>query len=71
VVSDLDFSRPICDLCEWNEVEMPRSFLVKKNNYSHCPLKKRPVPVYKEPQEEQDKGKPVIRTRKTPCGTML
>ena len=50
---------------------MPRSFLVKKNNYSHCPLKKRPVPVYKEPQEEQDKGKAATRTMKTPCGTRL
>jgi hypothetical protein len=52
-------------------VEMPRSFLVKKNNYSHCPLKKRPVPVYKEPQEEQDKGKQVIMARKIPCGIRL
>jgi hypothetical protein len=36
---------------------MPRSFLIKKNNYSNCPLKKRPVPLYKEPQEEEGKGK--------------
>jgi hypothetical protein len=36
---------------------MPRSFLIKKNNYSNCPLKKRPVPLYKEPQEEEEKGK--------------
>nr|CAD7590750.1 unnamed protein product [Timema genevievae] len=31
---------------------MPRSFLIKKNNYSHCPLKKRPVPIYKEAEDE-------------------
>ncbi|XP_063234797.1 zinc finger protein SNAI2-like [Bacillus rossius redtenbacheri] len=30
------------------EAAMPRSFLIKKNNYSHCPLKKRPVPMYKD-----------------------
>ncbi|XP_069691848.1 protein escargot-like [Periplaneta americana] len=34
---------------------MPRSFLIKKNNYSNCPLKKRPVTLYKEPQEEEGK----------------
>nr|XP_018895846.1 PREDICTED: protein snail homolog Sna-like [Bemisia tabaci] len=30
---------------------MPRSFLVKKNNYSHCPLKKRPVYFVKDESE--------------------
>ncbi|PSN43729.1 Protein escargot [Blattella germanica] len=34
---------------------MPRSFLIKKNNYSNCPLKKRPVTLYKEPQEDECK----------------
>lgn len=29
---------------------------IKKNNYSHCPLKKRPVHIFKEVQDEQ-KGK--------------
>lgn len=34
---------------------MSRSFLMKKYNYSHCPLKKRPVQYIKEEQFD-DKG---------------
>jgi hypothetical protein len=37
---------------------MSPSFLITKNNYSNCPLKKRPVPLYKEPQEEEGKDVP-------------
>jgi len=33
---------------------MPRSFLVKKNNYSHCPLKKRPLTYFLQESEEQE-----------------
>ncbi|XP_066593313.1 protein escargot-like [Prorops nasuta] len=35
--------------------EMPRSFAKKNNNYSHCPLKKRPVHVIKEETQENIK----------------
>lgn len=36
---------------------MSRSFLMKKYNYSHCPLKKRPVQFIKEEKKYDDKGK--------------
>lgn len=34
---------------------MSRSFLMKKYNYSHCPLKKRPIQFIKE-EKFDDKG---------------
>ncbi|XP_067006746.1 zinc finger protein SNAI2 [Anabrus simplex] len=34
---------------------MPRSFLIKKNNYSNCPLKKRPVQLCKEEFDVEEK----------------
>ena len=34
---------------------MPRSFLVKKNtNYSHCPLKKRPLTYFLQESDETE-----------------
>ncbi|KAF4519870.1 hypothetical protein B566_EDAN005208 [Ephemera danica] len=42
---------------------MPRSFLIKKantttTNYSHCPLKKRPVHIIKDTEPEHDEAEP-------------
>jgi hypothetical protein len=54
---DFGYSVSYPVLCVSTAVIMPRSFLIKKNNYSNCPLKKRPVTLYKEPQEEEDKGR--------------
>lgn len=36
---------------------MSRAFLMKKTNYSHCPLKKRPVHIFKDDSADSQKGK--------------
>lgn len=40
--------------------EVPRSFVKKNNNYSHCPLKKRPVHMLDEEVSEVKGESPSI-----------
>lgn len=49
---------------EETDSDLHRSSLLKKRNYSHCPLKKRPVHFIKDYDEDESHFKRIIKNGK-------